>query len=48
MDALTNGLLLVGVLALPMAIAVFLRWVIRRRGVPTRPEQPDTPDYDKW
>ena len=48
MDTLINGLLLVGVLGLPMAIAVFLRWVLRRRGLPTRYERPDTIDYDKW
>ena len=48
MDAVINGLLLVAVLALPMAIAVFVRWVLRRRGLPTRYERPDNIDYDKW
>jgi hypothetical protein len=48
MDTLSNGLLLVGVLGLPMAIVVFVRWVLRRRGLPTRYERPDTIDYDKW
>jgi hypothetical protein len=48
MDALINGILLVGVLALPLAIVIFLRWVLRRRGLPTRYEKPDTIDYDKW
>ena len=48
MHTLITGLLLVGVLALPLAIAVFVRWVLRRRGLPTRHERPDTIDYDKW
>jgi hypothetical protein len=48
METLINGLLLIGVLGLPMAIAVFVRWVLRRRDLPTRYERPDTPDYDKW
>jgi len=48
MDAVINGLLLVGVLGLPMVIAVFVRWVLRRRGLPTRYERPDNIDYDKW
>lgn len=48
MDTLINGLLLVGVLGLPMAIVVFLHWFLRRRGLPTRPEQSDSIDYDKW
>jgi hypothetical protein len=48
MDTLITGLLLVGVLGFPMAIVLFVRWVLRRRGVPTRYERPDTIDYDKW
>ena len=48
MEALINGLLLVGIFGFPMAILVFVRWVLRRRGLPTRYERPDTPDYDKW
>jgi hypothetical protein len=45
---LINGLLLVGVLALPTAILFFLIRVLRRRGLDTRYEPPDTIDYDKW
>lgn len=48
MDILINGLLLVGVLGVPMAIVVFVRWILRRRGLPTRQEPPDTIDYEKW
>jgi hypothetical protein len=48
MDAMINVLLLVGVLGFPMAIVVFVRWVLRRRGLPTRYERPDNIDYDKW
>ena len=48
MDAVVNGLLLVVVLGLPMVIAVVVRWVLRRRGLPTRYERPDNIDYDKW
>jgi hypothetical protein len=48
MEALINGILLVGVLVLPLAIVVFVRWVLRRRGLPTRIEPPDEIDYDKW
>ena len=48
MESLIKGLLLVGVLALPTAIVLFVRWVLRRRGLPTRYERPDSIDYDKW
>ena len=48
MEALINGLLLVGVLGLPMAIVLFVRWVLRRRGLSARYERPDSIDYDKW
>jgi hypothetical protein len=48
MGSLITGLLLVGVLLTPLAIAVFVHWFLRRRGLPTRQEPPDTIDYDKW
>ena len=48
MDNVINGLLLVGMLGFPMAIVVFVHWVLRRRGLPTRQEPPDTIDYNKW
>jgi hypothetical protein len=48
MEALITGLLLIAVLAAPMAIVLFVRWVLRRRGMPTRFEKPDNIDYDKW
>ena len=48
LDLGTPGLLLVGLLLTPLAIVVFVYWFLRRRGLPTRQEQPDTIDYDKW
>jgi hypothetical protein len=48
MDTVINGLLLVGVLGLPMAILFFLVRFLRRRGLPDHFEPEDTIDYDKW
>jgi hypothetical protein len=48
MDTLINGLLLVIVLGLPLAIVVSVHWILRRRGLPAHYDQPDTIDYDKW
>ena len=48
MDSLLNGLLYAAVLGVPLAIAVALHRFLRRRGLSTRPEPPDTIDYDKW
>jgi hypothetical protein len=48
MDTLINGLLLVGVMGLPLAIVVFAHWLLRRRGLSASYEPPETIDYDKW
>jgi hypothetical protein len=47
MDTVINGLLLVGVLGLPMAILFFLIRFLRHRGLPDHFEPEDTIDYDK-
>ena len=48
MDTWINGLLLLLVLALPLTIVVTVHRVLRRRGLETRYQRPETIDYDKW
>jgi cbb3-type cytochrome oxidase subunit 3 len=43
-----TGLLLVVVLAFPITFVLVVAWVLRRHGMDTKHEPPDSIDYDKW
>jgi hypothetical protein len=45
---LINGLLLVVVLAFPITFVLVVARILRRHGMDTHHEPPDTIDYDKW